>query len=213
MAAIVPPIVVTAANLAAADRSGIVEYRVRQTAEIDGGPIHERDDITIVVVADGGEVVKVRVLAFTADGKVQSDAARRKVETQVQADKSRFATPFDTRSLPDYSFAVDGSTIRFVSLKRDGEHGDGWFRVDADGHVVAMTYAPNVMPQYASSGSVTVDRAAVLPGFWATTTSVSTFAGHYLFIHGAATFTTRESGFRRFGDRAAALADLAALQE
>jgi len=210
---VVPAIVSQAATVAAGDHAGIIEYRVRQIGQVDGGPFHQHDDISIAVVTDGDKVVRVRVLSYVQDGAQQSDAAKAQVQSQLENGTERFANPFDVRSFADYSFSVDGSTVHFVSLKRDADHGDGWFQVDATGHVTKMTYTPDVMPKYVSSATVTLQRGAVLPGFWATTSSVTSFKGHYLFIHGGATFTTLQSTFRRFNDRKAALADLASLQE
>ncbi|HEY5258920.1 MAG TPA: hypothetical protein VIJ12_11150 [Candidatus Baltobacteraceae bacterium] len=209
----IPAVVVLAAKVAVADHSGVIEYRIHQTSQIDGGPIHKRDDIAMVVVADGDRIVGVRIFNYVENGKQQSAQTKASLAASLTGETRRFAAPFDARSFADYSYTVEGSTVHFRGIKRDAFHGDGTFTVDGAGHVTQITYSPDVLQQFATSESVAQARGEVLPGFWATTTTVTSIQGHYLIFHGGASSTLVQSGFRRFADREKALRDLDALQE
>ncbi len=202
----IPAIVVQAAAVAAHDRAGIVTYRIHQVSAMDGGPLHRHGDVTIAVVADGPSLVKVRVLTYVVDGHDQSDQQKRDLAAQLLAGQSKggFAVPFDSRHLHEYGFAADGSAVRFRSLRRDASHGDGTFEVDASGHVLRMSYVPDVFPKYVTSGTVSDVRAEVLPGFWASVRSDQEWDGRYLFIKGHASVVTEMTAYRRYPNRAAA---------
>lgn len=202
----VPAIVAQAAAVAERDRVGAIVYRIHQTTAMDGGPLHRRAEVVIEAAADGPNLVKVRVLRFLADGTEQSDAKKRDLGRQLldgQA-KGGFAVPFDSRHTAEYAYTAGAGTVQFVSLRRDADHGDGAFTVDAAGHVTGMRYVPDVFPKFVSSGSVTDARAEVLPGFWATVRNDQEYDGQYLFIKGHASVVTEMSGYRRYGSRAAA---------
>ena len=173
---------------------------------MDGGPLHKRVDVVIEAASDGRALVRVRVLRYAMDGKEQGDDDKRKLEAQLLDGQSKggFAVPFDEAHTGEYAYAVSGSTVAFTSLRRDANHGDGTFVVDAAGHVTTITYVPNVYPRFVSSGSVTDERAEVMPGFWASTRSDAEFGGRYLFIKGRASVVTEMSGYRRYPTRAAA---------
>ncbi len=202
----IPAIVVRAADLAQRDRVGSIVYRIHQATAMDGGPIHEHADVVLEVAADGPDLVKVRVLRFLSNGKGASEQKKRDLERQLLAGQSGggFAVPFDGRHTGEYAYAADAGSVRFTSLRRDANHGDGSFLVDASGHVTGMRYVPDVFPRYVRSGNVTDLRAEVLPGFWASIRNDQEYDGQYLFIKGHASVVTEMSGYRRYSNRAAA---------
>jgi len=202
----IPAIVAHAASVAERDRAGAIVYRIHQTTAMDGGPLHRHADVVIVAAADGPNLVKVRVLRYLADGAEQSDAKKRDLERQLLAGQAGggFAVPFDSRHTADYDYTADAGTVRFQSLRRDVDHGDGTFTVDGAGHVTAMRYVPDVFPKYVRSGTVSDTRAEVLPGFWASVRNDQEYDGQYLFIKGHASVVTEMSGYRRYTSRAAA---------
>jgi len=202
----VPAIVAQAAAVAERDRVGAIVYRIHQTSAMDGGPLHRHADVVIEAAADGPNLVKVRILRYFADGSEQSDATKRDLERQLLTGQAKggFAVPFDSRHLSEYDYTAGAGTVRFLSLRRDAEHGDGSFTVDAAGHVTGMRYVPDVFPKYVNAGSVTDTRAEVLPGFWASVRNDQEYDGRYLFIKGHASVVTEMSGYRRYSSRAAA---------
>ena len=208
----VPAIVVQAATVAQRDHEGAIVYRIHQSSAMDGGPLHRRADVVIAAAADGPDLVRVRVLRYFADGAEQSDAKKRDLERQLLTGQAKggFAVPFDLRHTAEYEYAAEARTVRFRSLRRDADHGDGAFLVDASGHVTLMRYVPDVFPKYVSRGTITDTRAEVLPGFWASIRNDQEYDGQYLFIKGHASVVTEMSGYRRYPSRAAAEAEVEA---
>lgn len=206
------PIVERAAAVAAHDHAGIVGYRVVQHSRVDGGPIHRRDVVELAVVFDGGTLVNVRVFRHVENGNIAAEADNDKLAKKLEqgSASSGFAVPFDERHLGEYDYTAAGTVVHFVARIRDANHGDGRFTVDPSGHVVAVEYAPVRLPQYAQHGIVSVRRAEVLTGFWATVHQDQTYTGSYGFIRGSAAVTVDQSHFVRFGNRSAALSALAA---
>jgi len=86
--------------------------------------------------------------------------------------------------------------------------------VDRDGHVRHLEYSPRVNPTFGSihakDALISIDRASVLPGFWATTKIQSRFSGRYGFITGEALQTARYEHYRRFFTVAEAMSTLRA---
>lgn len=201
-----PPLVAQAAAVAERDHAGAIVYRIHQVSAMDGGPIHRHGDVVIEAASDGRSIVRVRVLRYLLNGAEQSAADRDALARQLldgQA-KGGFAVPFDSDHTAEYDYTVSGSTVHFTSLRRDAEHGDGSFTVDASGHVTGMTYVPDVFPKYVSSGTVTDTRAEVIPGFWASVRNDTEYAGRYLFVKGRASVVTEMTGYRRYPSRAEA---------
>ncbi len=202
----VPALVVQAAAVAARDHAGSIVYRIHQTTAMDGGPMHEHADVVLEVAAEGPSLVKVRVLRFLSNGADASEQKKRELEQKLLAGQSGggFAVPFDSRHTGEYDYAAEAGSVRFTSLRRDANHGDGTFTVDAIGHVTGMRYVPDVFPRYVKSGNVTDMRAEVLPGFWASVRNDQEYDGQYLFIKGHASVLTEMSAYRRYSNRAAA---------
>lgn len=203
----VPAIVERAAQIAANDHKGIVSFQIEQTSRIDGGPIHKTAHCVIVAAYDDEQLIRVRVIRYEENGKDAGADRMREIEKQLSAHSDGFAVPFDRAHFGEYAYeAPDDNTVRFTSALRDARHGGGSFQVAADGHVTHLQYAPNVLPQYANTGTVEEDRAQVLPGFWATVRSVQRYSGRYLLIRGSGEVTMTESHFTRYATRAEAIA-------
>jgi len=203
---VLPMLVVQAAAVDARDRTGAVVYRIHQVTAMDGGPWHKRSDVVLEVAADGPDLVRVRVLHFVADGTDQSDQKKAELARQLLAGQAAggFAVPFDGRHAAEYDYTAEADTVHFRSLRRDADHGDGTFAVDASGHVTGMRYVPNVFPKFVNAGTVTDSRAEVLPGFWASVRDDQEYDGQYLFIKGHASVLTEMTAYRRYPNRAAA---------
>lgn len=212
MTADVPPSVLRAARLSAGDHSGIVGYRILQRTTIDGGPVQRREEVELATVFDGPTLVKIRVLRHVTNGSVANDADNSALASKLEraAGPDGFAVPFDRQNLTAYTYAVDGAVVRFYGKKIDSAHPNGEFTVDPAGHVTEMTYAPRELPRYAKRGSITVWRAEVLPGFWASVHETQTYGGSLGFIKGSALVDVRQSHFRRYTTVRAAEAELAA---
>jgi len=173
--------------------------------------MHRHDDLQLAVVSEDNHIVKVRVLSALVGGKMQDAARIRQIEDQYEHPKPGdvFHRPFDPAFLDEYTYqVVDARTYRFSSGVRDAGHGDGTFQLDDGGNVVSYVYTPNVMPQYATSGTVTDERTQVLPNLWQLTREVWTFHGHYAIFGGGATATITYDSFERYADLISAEAAL-----
>lgn len=221
----VPPEVRRAAQVAEADHQGIIGFQIIWDTEARGGPFHQTFHYRNAYVYDGERFVAARALEKVDNGKA-ADVAGLADETKHIAENERtkgagFADPFDSRHFAEYRFSrtpcdpsclAGDTTVAFTALVSDVNHGDGRLVIDRDGHVRQMTYAPKVMPAFgrvkARDAAISIERAAVLPGYWATLRTTATYSGRYGFISGAATQTTRFCRFRRFRSVDAAIAAL-----
>jgi len=205
----VPAIVERAAQVAAADHKGIVSFQIEQQTQIDGGPIHRTAHALIVAAYDDEQLIRVKVVRLEENGKDAGTQRMHSLEQELSAHSEGFAVPFDRAHFGEYSYEVaDGNTVRFTSTLRDAHHGDGTFQVSADGHVTHLHYMPHMLPQFATTGAIDEERAAVLPAFWATVRSEQNYTGRYMLIRGRAHIVTTESHFARYPTRTAAIAAL-----
>lgn len=207
-----PPAIVRIAQRAASQERGVVLYRLHRVFDVHAGPSRRHDDLELAVVAQDAHVVKVRVLHAVSGGKPLDEAAKAQIEHQYEQPKASdvFHRPFDPAYLNEYTYqALDEKTYRFTSVLRDGSHGDGTFSLDGEENVVRYQYTPNVLPQYAKSGSVTNERAAVLPGLWHLTREAHEYAGRYFIFSGGATAVITYDSFETYRDVPSALSALA----
>ena len=77
--------------------------------------------------------------------------------------------------------------------------------LDAAGNVVSYEYTPNVLPKYATSGTVAYTRAQVLPNHWFITQELHRYSGHYAIFGGGATANITYDLFKRFTDEQSAV--------
>lgn len=193
---------VRAAELATKDHQGVISLHLHQSSAIKGGPIHQSSQIELVGVFDDEKLVRVRVLSLVENGRAadrQTLDAKADEILKTENAGGGFAVPFDARHFSEYRYQVITPTlVQFMSVVRDAEHGDGRFELSPSGQVTELQYIPDVLPKYASAGTVTQYRAEVLPGFWATVRGESQYTGHYGFISGSGDFGLTEDRFRRF---------------
>jgi hypothetical protein len=214
MIAAAPPAVVQIAERFSHQERGVVGYRLHRVFDVHAGPMHRHDELDLAVVSQDGQTIKVRVLRAMSNGKEADDAGKAQLENQYEHPNPDdvFHRPFDPQYLSEYSYeAVDALTYRFTSTMRDGSHGDGTFSTDSAGDVVKYQYTPKVLPRYTTSGTVTYERAQVLPGYWFMTSENHEYRGHYAIFGGGATADITYDSFKRYPDAATAISALQAL--
>lgn len=206
-----PPAIVQIAQRAKNQEQGILLYRLHRVFDVHAGPSRRHDELDLAVVTQDGAVIKVRVLRGSSGGKAFDEASRKQIENQYEHPNPQdvFHRPFDPAYVNEYTYrAVDPKTYRFTSVVRDGSHGDGTFTLDDAGDVVKYVYAPNVLPKYANSGSVTNDRSPVLADSWHLTREAHEYRGRYFIFSGGATAVITCDSFQRFADVPTALSAL-----
>jgi hypothetical protein len=211
VAAAAPAIVMQAAQQTQRTERGVVGLRVHRVFDVHAGPYHRHDDLQFAAVEENGAIVKVRILTQSTGGK-ETDA-NTKAQTANRYEHPAYGDllerPFDPRYVKDYSYEVaDARTVRFKSLVRDAAHGDGTFTLDSDDNVTTYQYAPNVYPQYTTGGTVTDQRAQVLPNYWALTQELYQYKGHYAIFGGGATATITYGNYVHFESVSSALSAL-----
>jgi hypothetical protein len=211
MIADVPPAIVQIAQRAGAQEKGVVTYRLHRVFDVHAGPQHRHDDLVLAIARQDGRIVKVRVVKAIVGGNAADASKTAEIENQYEHPNpgDLFHAPFDPRYVNEYGFqAVDPQTYRFTSTMHDSSHGNGTLSLDASGNVVKYVYSPNVLPQYTTSGTVTNDRAQVLPNFWFLTREAHEYRGHYLIFGGGATAVITYDQFKRYEDVNAAVSAL-----
>lgn len=206
-----PPAVVQIAQRARSQERGIVLYRLHRVFDVHAGPSRRHDELELAVVSQDDRVVRVRILRASTGGKSVDDAGRRQLENQYENPKPGdvFHRPFDPAYVNEYTYqAVDARTYRFTSILRDSSHGDGTFSLNDTGDVVKYVYTPNVLPQYAKSGTVTNDRSQVLPDSWHLTREAHEYRGRYFIFSGGATAVITCDSFEQFADVPSAVSAL-----
>lgn len=214
MIAAAPPAVVQIAERFSHQERGVVGYRMHRVFDVHAGPMHRHDELDLAVASQDGETIKVRVVRAVSNGKEADNPGKVQIENQYEHPNPGdvFHRPFDPQYLGEYSYeAVDAQTYRFTSAMRDGSHGDGTFSTDTAGDVVKYQYTPKVMPRYTTSGTVTEERAQVLPGFWFLTRENHDYRGHYAIFGGGATVLIIYDSFKRYPDAASAISALQTL--
>ena len=203
-----PPAIVAIAQRTASEERGVVLYHLRRIFDVHAGPFHRHDELEMAVVSVDGQTARVHVSRASVGGKDLDAAGRTSIEQQYEHPKpdDLLHRPFDPRYLSEYTYTpTDAQTFAFSSAIHDASHGNGTFNVDSGLNVVRYSYAPNVLPKYSSSGTVTYQRAQVLPGFWFLTSEVHEYRGHYGIFGGGAQATISYDKFKRFTDEGSAV--------
>lgn len=211
VAVTLPAIVTQAAERTELTERGVAGWRVHRVFDVHAGPYARHDDMEFAAVYQDGVLVKMHIIYQKVGGKETDAATKAQTEQKYEhpAPGDVFSRPYDPKSLNDYTYEiVNPQTVRFTTKVRDAGHGDGTFTVDNAFNVVSVKYTPAAMPQHASSGTVTDQRAQVLPNFWAATQEVQEYRGHYAIFGGSATATITQSAFSRFPDVTTATAAL-----
>jgi hypothetical protein len=205
----VPPIVASIGKRFAQTSRGVVAFRMHRVFDVHAGPSSRHDDLVLWGVYNNGTLVSVRILSDTVGGKAQTPDQIASAQQQWTHPKpgDAFHPPFDPRYFREYRYGPNTPEwISFESLVNDSGHGTGSFAYDSSENVTSYTYSPSVMPQYATSGTITGTRRRVLPGYWAVTQETQQFAGRYALWKGGATVQLTWSEFRRYGSVSAAVA-------
>lgn len=208
-----PPAVVQIAQHFASQERGVAVYRLHRIFDVHAGPMHRHDELELAVVSQDGRTVKVRVLRATTGGKDADSQGKLQIENQYEHPNPSdvFHRPFDPQYLSEYSYeAVDAQTYRFSSPIHDGSHAAGTFWLDAAGDVVKYEYTPYVLPRYTTGGTVTDERAEVLPGYWFLTRESHEYHGHYAIFGGGASVLITYDAFKSYPDTASAISALQA---
>lgn len=205
----VPPIVASIGQRNAQTSRGVVAFRMHRVFDVHAGPSHRHDDLVLEGVYRNGTLVSVHILSDTVGGKVQTPQQIAEAERQWVNPKPGdvFHPPYDPRYFREYHYGpIAPGSVSFVASVNDAGHGTGSFTYDSSENVTSYTYSPAVMPQYATSGSVTGIRRKVLRGYWAVTQEVQQYSGRYALWKGGATTEYTMSEFRRYASVAAAVA-------
>jgi hypothetical protein len=190
----------------AATEPGVVAFRYHRVFQVQAGPSGQHQDVLFDAIAVDGRLVDIRVLRYTIGNSAASAQQIASVVDTYEHPKPGdvFEAPWDPRYLLQYRDARRGATIVFTAIDSSYGHGSGRFTCDAHRNVVSYAYAPTVMPEHATSGTVRGRRKEVLPGYWAMTSENQQYRGHYLVFGGSATLSLTESNFRRFASLPAA---------
>jgi len=204
----VPPLVAAVGRRYVQMSRGVVAFKMHRVFDVHAGPSSRHDDLVLEGVYNNGTLASVRILSDTIGGKAQTPQQIATAEQQWIHPKpaDAFRAPYDPRYFGEYHYGplVPGS-VTFASSIDDTAHGSGKFSYDSSQNVTSYTYSPSVMPQYATSGTVTGTRRRVLPGYWAVTQEVQQYVGHYALWKGGATTVYTMSEFRRYPSLSAAV--------
>ncbi len=202
LALVSPPVAAVAQRFAQTSR-GVVSFRLHRVFDVHAGPRSRHDEIVLDGVYVNGTVAKVRVISYTIGGK-QADAQQQaQLEQQWEQPKPTdvFHAPFDPKYTSEYRYRAGvNRTINFTPLLADSSHGAGVLTYDQHYDLVSYTYSPSVMPEHATSGTITDQRAAVLTNYWAVRDEMQQYQGRYALWNGAATVEVTWSSFRRFAN-------------
>lgn len=183
-------------------------YRYDRVFSVSAGPSSRHDHLVFDGVNENGAVVRVRILQDVVNGKTAaaSDAARTAYSYEHPKRGDVFEAPFDPQFAGLYSFRVmRPGTIQFTPMHPVYGTGAGTFSFDAKGNVTSYDYTPSVLPPHATTGEIIDRRRQVLPGYWAVTSEVQNYSGHYAIFGATGHLQITVSDFRRFPNVAAAL--------
>ena len=217
----IPAIVELAAASNARSLDGALIHERHITIAVSAGPVHYREQNDAMLLMVGGEYERLRYTSVIENGKVlgATAVAQREATTnrELQAGSGSFKQPFDKHFLHDYTYTSDvpcacsasEEAVRFQSIVRDDQHGDGTMRIDrATGRVLGVTYTPDVLPAHANSCTTTESFAQVLPGVWTIDRIERSYRGHVAFFGGGGDVVETLDHFKSVGSPRAGLAYL-----
>ena len=218
----VPQQVRDAVKTLAAQRHGALAFQRHYVYDQRAPGRNELVKSEFDVVRDDGRVVAVKLYRRTKDGDAATpdDIAKRQAELDKELPDEDYAPPIVESALADYTFGAqapcdncsdDVVAIPFTSRKRDDDHGDGIVYVDERNHrFVRLRFHPSALPKDADSGEIEITFGRALADLWDVVAEKQTYTGHLLFIHGGATITIVQNGYRRFDSLEAARSAVAA---
>lgn len=196
----------------ASEIHGVRTFAVTTRTEISGGFVHRTDFSETAYVDQDGVAVRKRVLRSVENGKVADAAALAKLSATVDGPLSRYGlhSPGDPRMLTEYRYAAPRETpagveLAFESDAHDQAHGSGTMLLDpARTRILQITFKPNVLPEHATSATLTIDFGTVMEGRWDVVKITRSFAGRYGIFTGRATATSLYELYRPYGTANAA---------
>lgn len=197
----VPAIVTQISHQTAQDESGVTSAQYTRTFDVHAGSASRHDHMIFSAVYSNGDLVHIHITSDTLGGKNATSTQLAQTESDYEHPKSTdlFRAPWDSRYTSEYNYQiVTPTTIAFTSLVTDKAHGSGTFTIDAQNHVTAYQYKMSANYEYVTSGTVSGERAQVLPGYWAVTHEVQQYTGKYGLVPGGATTDITQASFRRF---------------
>ena len=203
----VPPIVSQVAQQTAVDQRGVGTALYTRTFQVHAGVSARQDRLVFTGIYVNGDLKTIYVLTDTLGSVNATPEQIDQVKTQYERPKPAdvFHAPWDARYLRDYKYTmVNPTTIGFSSLVTDTAHGSGTFTIDGGKHVTGYQYTMSANWPHATNGTVSGQRAEVLPRYWAVTHEVQQYTGTYGPFKAAAITEIVQSSFRRFANVAAA---------
>lgn len=197
----VPAIITQVAHQTAQDQNGVASAQYTRTFDVHAGSASRHDHMIFTAVYSSGDLVHIHITTDTLGAKdaTSSQLAQTKSDYEHPKATDQFRPPWDPRYLNEYTYRViDPTTIAFTSLVADKAHGSGTFTIDAQDHVTAYRYTMSANYEYVTTGTVSGERAQVLPGYWAVTHEVQQYTGKYGLVPGGATTDITQASFRQF---------------
>ena len=213
-----PQIVKRAVADYAANHRGNLAFSRHLTFAMQVGPLKKNVRNEIGILMRDGEYVKTKYYSAETNGKPDGDAALRREEQKANDDlaagRGFFKRPIDPRFVDDYKFEVaacacgrEEEKVKFTSLVRDAQHGDGTMVIDKNtGHVQTIEYDMNKPPDHASNGHAVETYGEAISGLWTCTKVEETYDGRVGFVGGTASLSYTLDHFKRFAQSDAALA-------
>ncbi len=210
LSANVPPIVAQAAQTAALENAGVTVHERHISLVAEAGPAHFSQTNDAIMLMTDGLYTHIHYVRMEENGHTLSakEIEKREAENNAALERGEgvFKQPFDRRYLGDYEYTTapcdcesNAIDVHFSSFLHDEEHGAGTMQIDpATGHVLALTYTPNVMPDHASSGTVTETFGQAIAGLWTIVRIDRVYNGRVLFVAGHGTVTETLDHFHHF---------------
>jgi hypothetical protein len=174
-----PAIVRAAVAAYAAEHRGTIAFSRHLNFSLRVGPMSQVVRNEIGVLMRDGAMVRTKYYSAETNGKSDDLSKLRQEEErandELASGRSFFKRPVDSRYAADYRFepaTCDGcehgvEAVKFTSLERDAEHGDGTMTIDrASSRVLTIEYTVNRPPQHASVERVVETFGDALPDLW-----------------------------------------------
>ena len=188
------------------------------STHVNGGPVQHGETSNSGQLMANGQFVRIAYYNIVRDGHPFSATQIAQRNDQTNKDwaqgKVFFKEPYDPHYISDYTFGQPQMTcpscapgtlgVSFTSSIRDAQHGSGVMYIDRrKPHVVKLTYAPNVLPPHATSGTITEWSGPALPDLWYVVRIDEIYRGHAFVFSGTGTFTGIFDHVRRLPSLAA----------
>ncbi len=206
----IPTVVQQAAQTAALENSGVTVHERHITLAAEAGPARFTESNDAIMLMIDGQYTHIHYLRIEEKGHTlgPNDVAKRETANNQDLERGAgvFKQPFDRRYIADYQYTTVPCVcnageidVHFTSLMRDDQHGAGTMRIDqATGHVMQLTYTPNVLPDRANSATISETFGQALPGLWTIVRIDRVYSGRVLFVSGHGTVSEVLDHFHHF---------------